>query len=159
MHMKIKYLIRIIALTLAGYGLYVLVTSWRLLFDLWAFKQIFKGDLFCITSYIACIFYVLMVASAYLLYMFKAKGRVFAIVILMTQLGLTFAGLVRFWWLVIHPPELPPELQSLNLNSEMTVSYSIYPVYFIGFMAIVFIICLVHKKVAREYDKLTKQIN
>jgi hypothetical protein len=157
--MKIKYLIRIIALTLAGYGLYILVSSWRFIFALWVYKQILKGDLFCITGFVGSIFYLLMVVSAYLLYMFKKKGRAFSLVILITQLSLTFMGLIRFWWLVICPPELPPELQSIDLNSEMTVSYSIYPVYFIGFMCIVFIICLAHKKVAREYNRLTKRIN
>jgi len=157
--MKIKYLIRIIAVMIAGYGLYALVPGWRFLFDPYVFKQIFKGDVFCITGLISALFYVLMIASAYLLFMFKSKGRILSIGFLSAQLVLTFIGLIRFWCLVIYPPELPPELQSMDINPEMIASYSIYPAYFIGFMVIVFIVCLVHKKVAQEYNRLSEQKN
>lgn len=157
MHMKIKYLIKCIALTLAGYGLYVLVSSWRFLFDFWVYEQILKGDLFCMSGFVGSIFYLLMVVSAYRLYMFKKKGRVFSLVILITHLSVTFVGLIRFWWLVMYPPELPPELQSIDINSEMVASYSIIPTYIYALLCIVFIIFLAHKKIAREYNRLTEQ--
>jgi hypothetical protein len=157
--MKIKYLIRIIALTIAGFGLYVLVSGWRFILDPSFIGQIFKGDFFYISGFMGSIFYLLMVVSAYLLYMFKTKGRVFSIVVLMTHLSLTFISLINFWWLSIYPPELPPELQSVDISSEYVEVYSIFPTYFYALMCIVFIICLAHKKVVQEYSKLTEQIN
>jgi hypothetical protein len=157
MQMKTNSLIRITALAIAAYGLYVVVPGWRFLFDPDSIGQMFKGDMFFITGFLSCCFYIFMILSAYCLFVFKPSGRKFSLVVVSIQFVLTLAGIIRWWWLSAYPPPIPAELQSIDPSSLYVKVVSIWPSYVITLICLFLIVFLGSKKVTQEYSNFIGQ--